>query len=86
MEYFFIRMAAAAGLTGPHSIQPILGHFFESMASYLYNGITNVGVQMLNCFWFVGITIFFNGTPHKIAKRCHMTVKMSVDINNISVH
>ena len=53
-HYYFIHMAAAAGLTVPHSIEPIFIHFFENMG--FGNSITNVGLQMLNFFRFVNIT------------------------------
>ena len=59
-------MAAADGLAVFHSIGPILVHFLEYMGSYFDDGIMNVGLQMLNCLWFVGITLFFNGALHKM--------------------
>ena len=43
MEYYFIHMAAAAGLTVPYSIGPIFMHFFKRIESYVDNDITNVG-------------------------------------------
>ena len=39
------------------------------MGSYLGNGITNVRFEMLNCLWFVDITIFFKGAPQKIVQQ-----------------
>ena len=46
MKYYFIHMAAAAGRTVPHLIEPISILFFECMKSYLGNSNTNVGFQM----------------------------------------
>ena len=45
------------------------GTLFECIGSYLDNGMTNVGLQMLNCCCFVGITLMFNGEPQKIVQR-----------------
>ena len=41
----------------------------DCMGSYLGNGITNIGIQMLNCLWFAGIRLFFNGIPQKTVKQ-----------------
>ena len=48
-------MAATAGITLPYSIRAIFVLFFECMRSHLGSGITNVGLQMLNCVWFCAI-------------------------------
>ena len=41
-------------------------NLFKFMESYLSNGITNVSLRILNCFWFVGITHSLNGALQKI--------------------
>ena len=55
-------------LTEPHSIGAIFVHFFECRGSYPGYDTTNVGPQMLNCLWFVEITLFFNDVPQKIVQ------------------
>ena len=72
MEYFFINMAAAAGLTVIHAIRTIFMHFCECIGSYLGYGIVNAGLQMLSCQWFAGITLLFNDAPQKIVQRCEI--------------
>ena len=84
MEYYFIHMAAAASVTIPFSIEPILLLLFECMRSYLGNGITNVDLQMLNCLWFIGITLFFNGAPQKIVQRCQIATSRWLILITIS--
>ena len=66
MEYYFIHMATATGLTIPHSIDPISVCFFERMESYLYNVITNVDLKMLKCLWSGGIILCFNSAQQKV--------------------
>ena len=73
MEYYFIQMAAAAGLTVAHSLGSIFEHFFECLGPYLVNGITNVGLKMVNCLWMVDITLVFNGAPQEIVQRCQVS-------------
>ena len=53
MKYYFIHMAFAVGLTVPNSIRPIFANSFVCM-SYLGNGISNVGLVILNYLGFVG--------------------------------
>ena len=72
MEYYFIQMAASAGLTVPHSGGPISKHFFECLEPYLGNGITDVSLQMLNCLWMVCITLIFKGASQKIIQKCQI--------------
>ena len=72
MLFYFLQLIALVGPTGPHSIGPIFVHFFVCMGSYLANEMTNVGLQMLNCFWFIGITLFLNGALQKIVRRCQI--------------
>ena len=66
MEYYFMHIAVVGSLTLPLSIAAIFVHSFWCMGPYVGNGITNVGLQMLNCLPFVGITFFFNGASLKI--------------------
>ena len=67
MGFYFIHMAGTAGLTALNSIGPIFMNVFRCMESHLGNGITKVDLQILNCHWFAGITLFFNGVLQKIA-------------------
>ena len=70
MEYYFIHMPAAAGLIVPYLSGLIFVHFFECMGSYLGYGIMKIGLQMLNCLWFVTITVFVSDIPLEIVQRC----------------
>ena len=63
MEYYFIHMAAAVGLTALTSFDRIQISWIFSIHSYVGNGIMNTGLQILNCLQFIGITLFFNGAP-----------------------
>ena len=85
MEYYFIYMAAAVGLTVPHSIWTIFVHFFVCKGSYLGNNITNFSLHIL-FIWFAGITLFFNGALQKIIQRSQVAAsKRSIDFT-ISVN
>ena len=57
MENYLILMAAAAGGTVTHHIEPIFVHFFTYMGSHLGNDIGNLALQMLNSLWLVNITL-----------------------------
>ena len=54
MENYFIHMDVAASLTVPH----LIGRDLQQAYGVL-NGqwLTNVGLQMINCLWFVDITL-----------------------------
>ena len=69
-QLFRLDMPAAAEITVPHSIESIFIHFIACIMSYLGDDITNVGLRMFNCLWFLGITLFFNGALQEIVQLC----------------
>ena len=71
MEYCFIQVADAGDLTVPHSIEPIRA-LFRVYGAVSLQCHPNVGLQKVNCLWFVGITLFFDGDPQEINKRCQI--------------
>ena len=84
MEYHFIHMAAAAGFAVPHLIVTISLHLFECMGLY-------GGLRMLNCLWFVGITLFINGVPQKKFKQGQIAdawrpIYMTISVNLSTVN
>ena len=70
-KFIFIHyFTAISNLRVPHPIELSFVHFFVGL--HVGNGITNVGLQMLNCLWIVGIALYFNGALQKIVKRCEI--------------
>ena len=71
-KFIFIHyFTAISNLRVPHPMELSFVHFLVGLP--LGNGITNVGLQMLNCLWFVGIALFFfNGASQKLVKRCEI--------------
>ena len=63
MKYNFIQMAASASHAVANTIGPIFEQIFDFMQLYFSNGCTNVVLQSVNCLWFVGITLVFDGFP-----------------------
>ncbi|TMW48509.1 hypothetical protein DOY81_006407 [Sarcophaga bullata] len=51
---------------------------------YLSNDIANVGLQMLNRLWIVGIKLFFNKTQKKMVQSCQIAASRQANDLNIS--
>ena len=54
-ENDFGHMATAAVLGEAHSGRSIFGHFFEHCWPYVTKNTNNVGLQCVNCCWFISI-------------------------------
>ena len=81
MKHNIIQMAATAGLTIPHSINPIFKDIFDCLDLNLMNGNFDFVFQGLNRLWMVSVTLILNGSPQKIVQRSQITApRRSIDI------
>ena len=83
MKHNFIQMTATAGLTVPHSINPIFQYIFDCLGFNPMNGNSNFVFQGLNCLWMVSVTLILNGSPQQIVQRGQITaLRRPIDIGN----
>ena len=68
MKHNIIQMTAMAGLTVPHSINPIFQYIFDCLGFNSMNGNFDFVFQGLNRLWIVSVTIILNGCLQKIVK------------------
>ena len=66
-------MTATAGLTVPHSINPIFQYIFDYLGFNPINGNLNFVFQGLNRLWMVSVTLILNSSPQKIVQRGQIT-------------
>ena len=62
-------MTAMAGLTVPHSINPIFQYIFDSLGFSPMNDNSDFKFQGLNRLRLVSVTFVINGYPEKIVQR-----------------
>ena len=86
MKHNIIQMTATAGLTVPHSTNPIIQYIFDCLGFNPMNGNFDFVFQGLNRLWMVSVTLILNGSPHKIvqrgqitAPRCPIDIRISAD-------
>ena len=80
MEHI-IQMTATAGLTVPHSINPIFQYIFDCLSFNLINDNFDFVFQGFNCLWMVSVTLILNGSPQKIVQRGQITApRRSINI------
>ena len=72
MENNFIQMAASAGHTVAYTIDPIFKHIIDCVQLYFTNDFTNIVLESVNCIWFVGAALIFDGSPQIIVQRCQI--------------
>ena len=83
MENNFIQMAASAGRAVTYMTGPIFKHIIDCVQLYFTNGFTNIALQSVNCFWLVGVTLVFDGTPQIIIQRYQIAApRLSNDISS----
>ena len=81
MKHNIIQMIAMAGLTVPHSINPIFQYIFDCLGFNPMNGNFDFVFEGLNRLWMVSVTFILDGSPRKIVQRGQITVpKRSIDI------
>ena len=68
----FIQMAASAGHAVAYTIGPHFKHIIDCVQLYFTNGFTNIFLPNVNCLWFVGVTLIFDGTPQLIVQQCQI--------------
>ena len=73
MKHNIIQMTATAGLTVPHSINPIFQCIFDCLGFNSMNGYFDFVFQGLNRLWMVRLTLILNGSPQKIVQRGQIT-------------
>ena len=66
-------MTATAGLTVPHSINPIFQYIFDCLGFSPTNGNFDFVFQGINRLWMVSVTLILNGSPQKIVQRGQIT-------------
>ena len=69
MKHNIIQITATAGLTVPHSINPIFQYIFDCSGFNPMNGNFDFVFQDLNRLWMVSVTLTLNGSPQKIVQR-----------------
>ena len=86
MNHNIIQMTATAGLTLPHSINPIFQYILDCLGFNPMNGNFDFVFQGLNRLWKVSITLILNGSPQKIvqlgpitAPRQPIAIRISAD-------
>ena len=62
-------MTATAGLTVPHSINPIFQYIFDCLGFNPMNGNFDFVFQGINRLWMVSVTLTLNGSPLKMVQR-----------------
>ena len=62
-------MAVLSGHAVAYTIGSIFNHIIDYVQLYITNGFTNIVLESLNCLWFVGVTLIFDGTPQIIVQR-----------------
>ena len=67
-------MTATAGLTVPHSINPIFQYIFDCLGFNSMNDDFDFVFQSLNRLWMVSVTLILNGSPQKIVQRGQIIV------------
>ena len=81
MKHNIIQMTATAGLTVPHSINPIFQYIFDCLGFNPMNGNFDFVFQGLNRLWMVSVTLILNGSPQKIVQRGQITApRRPIDI------
>ena len=63
------QMAASVGHAVAYTIDSIFKHIIDSVQLH---GFTNIVLWSVNCLWFVGVTLIFDGTPQIIVQRCQI--------------
>ena len=81
MKHNIIQMTAAAGLTVPHSINPIFHHIFDCLGFNPMNDNFDFVFQGINRLWMISVTPILNGSPQKIVQRGQITaLRRPIDI------
>ena len=76
-----IQMTTTAGLTVPHSMNPIFQYIFDCLSFNLVCGNFDFVFQGLNRLWMFGVILIFNGYPQKIVQRGQITApRRPIDI------
>ena len=68
-----IQMTAMAGLTVPHSINPIFKYIFDCLGFNPMNINFDFVFQGPNHLWMVSVTLILSGFPQKIVQRGQIT-------------
>ena len=86
MKHSIIQMTAMAGLTEPHTINPIFQYIFDCLGFNPINVNLDFVFQGLNCFSMASITVILNGSTQKIVQWGQITapkrplkIRISVD-------
>ena len=69
MKHNIIQMTVTAGLTIPHSINPIFQYIFDCLGFNSMNGNFDFVFQGFNRLSMVSVTLILNGSPQKIIQR-----------------
>ena len=81
MKQNIIQTSATAGLTVPHSINPIFQYIFDCLSINPMNGNFDFAFQGLNRLWMISVTLILNGSPQKIVQRSQITApRRPIDI------
>ena len=81
MKHNMIQITATAGLTVPHSINPIFQYIFDCLGFNPMNGHFDFMFQGLNRLWIVRVTLILNGSSPKIVQRGQITApRRPIDI------
>ena len=74
-------MTVTAGLTVPHSINPIFQYIFDCLGFNPMNGNFDFLIQGINRLRMVSVTLILNGSPQKIVQRGQITTpRRPIDI------
>ena len=74
-------MTATAGLTVPHSINPIFQYDIDCLCFNPMNGNFDFVFQGLHRLWMVNATFILDGPPQNIVQLCQITApSRSIDI------
>ena len=69
MKHYIIQITATAGLTVPHSINPISQYIFDCLGFNPMNGYFDFVFQGLNRLWMVSETLILNDSPQNCPTR-----------------